>query len=141
MGLMKRLNYLHRVEGVHLAQSIRVFAGLEPPPPERPSREELAAMRAEARTVIEEVRAEREAIEAVEREAEAERLAAWRADVGDPMPPQADTGYYRCANLPGAFFTIGSGPWPDYRPKFWAPEPSDPAKAPAGKLNQGRLFS
>ena len=97
-------------------------------------------MAAERETAIKEARAEREAIRAEAVEAEAAYLAAWRAEVGPPMPPQADTGFYHCANLQGAFFRVGEGPWPDYRPRFWAAPPPDPPKAPAGKLEQGRLF-
>lgn len=165
MSAMKRLNQWHRVDGVHLTTTLRVFAGLEAP---APSKEEKAAMR----EVEREAKAEREAIQAVEREAaasrEAARLAEWQGEAGPPLPPQNPTGWYLCANLDRAFFPIGSGPWPDYRspglawdrawkqpkpddvpwaedapipppPKVWAADPK-PIREAVGTGKQGRLF-
>jgi hypothetical protein len=173
MGVMKRWSHAHRVDGIAVPKAIRILAGLQPPDP---TDEEKAAMK----TAAAEARAEREAIQAVEREAEAAhaaelaaqavagtaaRLIAWRAEAGPPDAPQAATGYYRCGNLDGAFFPIGSGPWPDYRPpglawdRAWkevkpvdvpwadeAPPPRvfaadpRPIREAVGKVIQGRMF-
>lgn len=166
MSIMKRLNYQVRVRGVHLTESLRVLAGLQPP---RPTREERKALTERER----EAKAEREAIQWVEREwaakcaaeAEAARLAEWRDEAGPPLPPEKPTGWYRVERLPGAFFPVGEGPWPDYRPpgltwdrswvrpkpddvpwsdeapapKVWAPDPR-PLDYDPGLERQGRLF-
>jgi hypothetical protein len=158
---MKTLQHWRR-DGSPLNQTLRAFAGMEPWPETKEDR----ALRKEAEA---EAKAERAAIQSVEREAEeanrAARLAARRIEAGPPEAPQRATGYYRCGNLDGAFFPVGSGPWPDYRPpglvwdrawkeskpadvpwadelpppKVWAREP-EPIRGAVGKVQQGRLF-
>lgn len=169
MGAMKRLNQWRRVDGVQLSQPLRVLAGLEPPRETREERAERKALEAEAAA---EAKAEREAIQAVEAEAAearaarwAARLVEWRAEVGRPIAPQASTGFYSCEGLPGAYFPVGTGPWPDFRypglawdrawkqprpdgvpwadelppPRVFAADPR-PIRETVGKVQQGRLF-
>jgi hypothetical protein len=159
---MKRLNQWHRVDGGHLVQTLRVFGGLEPPP-------ETKEERAERKAAEKEAKAERAAIQAVEAEAEqarrVARLAEWRTEAGPPEPPQNPTGFYSCQNMGGAYFPVGAGPWPDYRPpglawdRAWnQPKPPDvpwadevpppkvfaadpkPIREAVGKAIQGRMF-
>lgn len=163
---MKRVAGL-RAAGLPLAQGVRVFAGMEPPPLTREERAEMRALRADAVLAAREAAEEREAVQAVEREQaearEAARLAEWRREAGPPKPPQNPTGWYLCENLDRAFFRVGEGPWPDYRPPglywrrewtwldkpadvpwederpVWAPDPK-PTREAVGKAVQGSLF-
>jgi len=159
MGAMKQI-HLKRVLGVPLSQTLRAFAGLEPWPLSKEEKAELRAAKAAERAALKEAaaeaKAEREAIQWVESRADLVR------EFGEPGPPQGRTGFYRCnGGGEGAYFWVGSGPFPDYRPPGlawsrawpqpkpadvpWAdeapPPPPEPEPIPEtnDKLEQGRF--